>query len=192
MLLKLPWTALAIVVNTVSQYFHVNQNTIFQFCSINERQSTCVVSVAVSPSILKERISRHQTERCLVIKAQNEAHLFPSEVLALGCHAAVEGGERCEGGPGFLGPARLTVLCAPLQETTTVSLLQSTKRRDKKGLQRLERQQNVLKVLKRWKDRGRQRRGRVQRQSVALIYFEYPAAGYSKWLSKQSFLPQIM
>lgn len=28
---------------------------------------------------------------------------------------------------GSFGPGRLTVLCAPLQETTTVSLLQSTK-----------------------------------------------------------------
>lgn len=41
----------------------------------------------------------------------------------LKCHAAGEGEEGCEGGSGLLGPGRLTVLCAPLQETTTVSLL---------------------------------------------------------------------
>lgn len=137
MLLKLPWTTLAILVSSFTILSCKSKyNLSLLFVSINERQSTCVVSVAVYPSILKER--------GLGIKAQKEAHLFPSEVLALGCHAAVEGGERCEGRPGFLGPARLTVLCAPLQETTTVSLLQSTKSRDKNGLQRLERQQNVL------------------------------------------------
>lgn len=60
-------------------------------------------------------------------------------------------------GPGFLGPGRLTVLCAPLQETTTVSLLYSQpnkkKGRNKKGLQRLKRQQNVLSAEEMEKDR---------------------------------------
>lgn len=71
--------------------------------------------------------------------------------------ATGEGGERCEGGPGVLGPDGLTVLCAPPSgDNNSQSVIINQREKQEGTAETEERQQNDLKVLKRWNktDRG--------------------------------------
>lgn len=82
-------------------------------------------------------------------KKQEEAHLF-NEVPDLRCHAAGEGEGRCEG--RFLQPGRLTVLCAPLQETTNSQSVIINQRENQEGMAKTEEAaKNYIRKLKRWK-----------------------------------------